>query len=104
MIEGTGYFLMLLLMVVFMRKRMVARAIARSHRENARWGRDPLAGKTGDRFIDNPFFNSWAPGGRFDKTTPRRFRTRDDLQKTSSRKKGISYKHRHTLKYRRPNP
>lgn len=33
--------------------------------EDARWGRGPCAGKTGDPFVDDPFFNPWAPGGTF---------------------------------------
>ena len=33
----------------------------------ARWGRGPAAGKTGDPFKDDPFFNPWAPGGKFNK-------------------------------------
>lgn len=31
----------------------------------AGFGRGPLAGKTGDVFKDDPFFNPWAKGGRF---------------------------------------
>ncbi len=34
---------------------------------DAKWGRGKYAGKTGDRFIDDPFFNNLAPGGRFNK-------------------------------------
>ena len=34
---------------------------------DARWGRGPLAGKTGNPLIDDPFFNPWAPGGTFNK-------------------------------------
>lgn len=33
----------------------------------ARFGEGPLAGKTGDPFIDDKFFNPWAPGGDFNK-------------------------------------
>ena len=33
----------------------------------ATFGRGPLAGKTGDPFKDNPFFNPWAPGGSFNR-------------------------------------
>lgn len=55
---------------------------ARSEREkreleDARWGRGPRAGKTGDVFVDDPFFNPWAPGGSFDRSKvsgPRRSR------------------------------
>lgn len=34
---------------------------------DATFGRGPLAGKTGDPFKDDPFFNPWAPGGAFNK-------------------------------------
>lgn len=34
---------------------------------NAGFGRGPLVGKTGDCFKDDPFFNPWAPGGKFNK-------------------------------------
>ncbi len=33
----------------------------------AKWGRGEYAGKTGDCFIDDPFFNPWAPDGNFNK-------------------------------------
>lgn len=35
--------------------------------EDARWGHGSAAGNTGDPFIDDPFFNPWAPGGDFNK-------------------------------------
>jgi len=31
----------------------------------ARFGYGPLVGRTGDPFIDDPFFNPWAPDGSF---------------------------------------
>lgn len=34
---------------------------------DAKFGRGPLAGRTGNPFTDKPFFNPWAPGGRFNK-------------------------------------
>ena len=33
----------------------------------ARFGRGTHAGKTGNCFIDDPFFNPWAPGGGFNR-------------------------------------
>lgn len=33
----------------------------------AGFGRGPLAGRTGDPFKDDPFFNPWARGGAFNK-------------------------------------
>ena len=33
----------------------------------AKYGRGKYAGKTGNPFIDKPFFNPWAPGGAFNK-------------------------------------
>ena len=33
----------------------------------AKWGRGLYAGRTGNVFIDDPFFNPWAPGGSFNK-------------------------------------
>lgn len=35
--------------------------------DDAKWGRGKYVGKTGDVFIDDPFFNPWAPGGKFNK-------------------------------------
>lgn len=35
--------------------------------DDAKWGRGRFAGKTGDKFVDDPFFNPWAPGGKFSK-------------------------------------
>jgi hypothetical protein len=46
------------------RERYGERATDRALRDAA-FGRGPLAGKTGDCFKDDPFFNPWAPGGRF---------------------------------------
>ena len=40
------------------------------HKEDvfkARFGKGPLAGKTDNPFIDNPFYDDWAPGGTFNK-------------------------------------
>jgi hypothetical protein len=34
---------------------------------DARFGRGEFAGRTGDPFIDDPFFNPWAPGGSFNR-------------------------------------
>lgn len=34
--------------------------------DNARRGLGPKAGRTGNVFVDDPFFNLWAPGGTFD--------------------------------------
>lgn len=34
---------------------------------DATFNRGPLAGKTGDPFKDDPFFNPWAKGGAFNK-------------------------------------
>lgn len=34
---------------------------------DAKWGRGRYAGRTGNCFIDDPFFNPWAPGGDFNK-------------------------------------
>lgn len=34
---------------------------------DATFGRGPLAGKTGNPFKDDPFFNPWAKGGSFNK-------------------------------------
>jgi hypothetical protein len=31
----------------------------------ARFGRGPYAGRTGNRFVDDPFFSPFAPGGTF---------------------------------------
>lgn len=44
-------------------------AIRTTRRElfDAGFGRGKLAGRTGDPFKDDPFFNPWAPGGRFNK-------------------------------------
>ena len=39
-------------------ERSTARALS-----DAAFGRGPLAGKTGDRLIDEPFFNPWLKGG-----------------------------------------
>lgn len=36
---------------------------------DATFGRGPLAGKTGDPFKDDPFFNPWAEGGAFNRKT-----------------------------------
>ena len=36
-------------------------------RFDARFGKGPLVGRTGDPFTDDPFFNPWAPGGSFNK-------------------------------------
>ena len=36
-------------------------------RDDARRGKGEWVGKTGDRRIDDPFFNPWAPGGRFNR-------------------------------------
>lgn len=52
--------------------RANGRAAARiaSHERDvhdARFGRGPLAGRTGDPFIDDPFFNPSAPGGKFNR-------------------------------------
>lgn len=35
--------------------------------EDAKWGRGPMAGKTGNPFVDDYFFNPWAPGGSFNR-------------------------------------
>jgi hypothetical protein len=32
---------------------------------DASFGRGDLAGRTGNPFKDDPFFNPWAPGGKF---------------------------------------
>ena len=34
---------------------------------DATFGRGPLAGRTGNVFKDDPFFNPWAKGGEFNK-------------------------------------
>lgn len=34
---------------------------------DAQFGKGRFVGKTGNPFIDDPFFNPWAPGGRFDR-------------------------------------
>lgn len=51
------------------RQRIERVGIRQTKREvrNAQWGRGPLAGKTGNPFKDDPFFNPWAPGGDFNK-------------------------------------
>ena len=34
---------------------------------DAQFGRGKFVGKTGNPFVDDPFFNPWAPGGSFNK-------------------------------------
>ncbi|MBN2053098.1 hypothetical protein JW756_06345 [Candidatus Woesearchaeota archaeon] len=46
-------------------RRSASREMSSRDIEEARWGRGRYAGKTGDPFIDDPFFNPWAPGGWF---------------------------------------
>jgi hypothetical protein len=36
---------------------------------DASFGRGPLVGRTGNPFVDDPFFNPWAPGGSFDRSS-----------------------------------
>lgn len=48
-------------------RRMASRTITAREAWDAKWGRGPAAGKTGDCFVDDSFFNPWAPGGSFNK-------------------------------------
>ena len=48
-------------------RRNASREISSRDVEEARYGRGRYAGKTGDPFIDDPFFNPWAPGGMFNR-------------------------------------
>ena len=34
---------------------------------DAQFGQGKFVGKTGNPFVDDPFFNPWAPGGDFNK-------------------------------------
>ncbi len=43
------------------------KAMTCSDEMDAQFGRGEFAGKTGSPFIDDPFFNPWAPGGSFNK-------------------------------------
>jgi len=45
--------------------RLGSRDISAKEVWDAKWGRGRHAGRTGDPFIDDPFFNPWAPGGKF---------------------------------------
>ena len=49
------------------RKPGASRDISARDVSEARWGRGRYAGKTGDIFVDDPFFNPWTPGGSFTK-------------------------------------
>lgn len=48
-------------------RRSIVLSLSEKDIDNARWGRGKYAGKTGDVFVDDPFFNPWAPGGSFNK-------------------------------------
>ncbi len=41
--------------------------MTKSDEMDATFGRGKFVGKTGSPFIDDPFFNPWAPGGSFNK-------------------------------------
>jgi len=42
-------------------------AMTKEDEMDARFGRGKFIGKTGSPFIDDPFFNPWAPGGNFNR-------------------------------------
>ena len=48
-------------------RRVADRTMSSRDIDDAKRGRGPYVGRTGDPFIDDPFFNPWAPGGRFNK-------------------------------------
>lgn len=41
--------------------------VTRQDEFDAQFGRGRFVGKTGNPFVDDPFFNPWAPGGSFNK-------------------------------------
>ena len=42
-----------------------AKGMTPKDKRDAQFGGGNFAGKTGDPFVDDPFFNPWAPGGSF---------------------------------------